>query len=127
MSIYDEGASYFYSAAGTNTPTQVSDSPVTLYSANVTNISAGAGYLQIYDNGTATIAAGTSAGTPQLVIPVPSNVSTTSGTVATKERNFGANGVKLSGGLSFIWSSGATGTTALSGNAIVDFAYKGTA
>lgn len=127
MSIYDEGATYYYTAAGTNTPTEVSDSPVTLFSIGVSNVGGASGYLQLYDNGTATIAAGTTIGTPQLVIPVPANVSTTSGTVQYRVRDWGDHGIKFNGGLTLLWANGVTGTAAVSGNAIVDIAYKGTA
>lgn len=123
MSIYDEGATYYYSAAGTNTVTQVSASPVTLYNIDVTNIGAVTGYLQVYDNASADIGAGT----PDFVIPVPPNVSTTSGTVSYRQRDYGRNGIKLSGGLSYLWANAATGTTAIATNAIVNISYKGTA
>ena len=123
MPINDEGATFHYSLAGTNTPTQVQPSPVTLYQLNVTNIGAVTGYLQVYNNGSADLGAGT----PDFVIPVPPNVATSSGTVGYRPLDFGSNGLKLSGGLSYLWAAGATGTVAIATNASVFAVYKGTA
>lgn len=123
MSIYDEGADFHYSASGTNTPTQVNKSPVTLYSLNVTNIGAVTGYLQVYNNGSADLGAGT----PDFVFPVPPNVATSSGTVSSRPVDMGPYGLKLSGGLSYLWAAGATGTVAIATNASVFLTYKGTA
>ena len=123
MSIYEEPSSFHYSAAGTNTPTQVANSPVTLFRVNVANLGGSTGFLQIYNNGSADLGAGT----PDLTIPVPPNVSTTSGTVQTKDRDYGSYGLKLSGGLSYLWANAATGTVVMATNAVVDIAYKGTA
>jgi len=106
-----QGASYYYSAAGTNTVTQVSAGPVTLYSIDVTATGA-AGYLQLYDSASADAGAGT----PDVVIPCLGT--------SVRHVDFGPHGAEFKGGLSHLWGTAATGTAVHGVNASITITYK---
>ena len=121
QSIHQPGGTYSYSAGGTNTPTQVTANPTTLYHISVTNLGGSIGYLQVYNNGTIDIGAGT----PSFTIPVNSGTSGAGTPSFESERDvvYGAYGRQMDGGLSYIWAAGATGTVAHGVNAIVDITH----
>lgn len=110
---------YSYSIAGTNTLIQVSAKPSILYHVSVSHNGGSAGFLQLYNNGSATA----SAGTPDFVIPVSSGTSG-AGTPAARDILYGPSGRELTAGLSYLWAAGPTGTVAHGVNAIVDITHK---
>ena len=122
--LNDRGASFSYSAGGSNTLTQVTADPAVLYHVSVTNNSGSIGYLQVYNNGT--FAA--SAGTPDFAIAVHSGTAGagTPSFLAIREVDYGPFGREMAGGVSYLWATGATGTVAQPVNAVVDITYRGT-
>ena len=119
--IEERGASFSYSAVGSNTLVQVTSSPAVLYQILVSHSGGSVGYLQIYNNGTAD---GT-AGTPDFAIPIGAG---TSGAEIPGFRNvfYGPVGRGMDGGISYLFAAGATGTVAHGVNATVDLTYRGT-
>ena len=125
MALIDEkGASFSYSAAGTNTLIQVDAGPCVLYHISVTNNSGSVGYLQLYNNGSADAGAGT----PDFTIAVHSGTAAagTPSFAAYREVSYGAAGRAMNGGISYLWATGATGTAAQPVNSVVDISYRGT-
>lgn len=112
---------YYYNGAGSNTPVQVTDAPTAVYQISVGQNGGSAGFLQVYNNGTYNVqgAGGTVIGTPDFVVPVASGTSG-AGTPAVQTISYAPYGRVLDGGLSFIWSAGATGTVAHGVNAIIN-------
>lgn len=104
-----------YNIAGTNTLTQVSTSAVTIYSLHIEQNGGSAGFLQLYDGGSAGAAG--SAGTPQVAFAVSSGTSG-AGTPSIGRDTFPA-GLHFGNGLSYLWAAGATGTVAHGVNAAV--------
>lgn len=111
----NKGGTYSYSAAGTNTLTQVTANPTTLYHISIAQNGGSAGFLQVYNNGSAAA----SAGTPDFVIPLNSGTSG-AGTPATRDVVYSQYGRQMDGGLSYLWAAGQTGTVAHGVNAVVD-------
>ena len=112
---------FSYNVAGTNTPTQVIAGPAVLYQVSVSQNGGSAGFLQLYNNGTQDYGAGT----PDFVIPLSSGTSG-AGTPSSRDVVFGPHGRVMSGGITYLWAAGATGTVAHGVNATVDLTYKGT-
>lgn len=111
---------YHLSFVGSNTPTQVTAKPTILYSLSVAHNGGSAGYLQVYDNGTGAITAGTNM---QMSFAVASGTFA-AGTPAQISKDFGPNGVAMNGGLSYLWATGTTGTVAHETNAVINIVYK---
>lgn len=111
---------YSYSAVGSNTPVQVTADPTALYHISVAQNGGSAGYLQVYNNGTGAVGAGT----PDFVIAVPSGTFG-AGTPSYRDVSYNPYGRKMDGGLSYLWAAGETGTVAHGVNAIIDISYKG--
>lgn len=109
------GGTYHYNAAGTNTLTQVTKNPTNIFHISVAQNGGSAGFLQIYNNASADAGAGT----PDFVIPLNSGTSG-AGTPATRDIYYQPYGRELSGGLSYLWAAGPTGTVAHGVNATVD-------
>lgn len=124
MADFPQGGTYSYDASGTNTISQVTPDPTTLYHISVTNNGGSLGYLQIYNNGTQQAGAGT----PDFAIPVHSGTAGagTPSFKADRDVVYGPYGRRMDGGLSYLWAAGATGTVAHGVNAIVDITYRGT-
>ena len=123
MSLIDEkGASFNYSAAGTNTLTQVDAGPSVLFHLSVAQTGGSAGFLQFYNNGSADAGAGT----PDFAVALASGTSG-AGTPSTRDIVFGQHGRAMNGGVSYLWAAGATGTVAHGVNATVDLTFRGTA
>lgn len=120
MADVPKGGELSYSVAGTNTLTQVTPDPTTLYQVSVSQTGGSVGFLQVYNNGSA--AAG--AGTPDFVIPLNTGTSG-AGTPSFRDVQFGPYGRQMSGGLSYLWAAGATGTVVHGVNATVDITYRG--
>lgn len=122
--LNSRGASFSYSNAGTNTLTQVDAGPVTLYSVHVSHQGGSVGFFHLYNNGSADAGAGT----PDMVFAV--NAGTAAAGTPTlmtyRDISFPA-GVQFDGGLSYLWTTAATGTVAHGVNAQVNISYKGTA
>ena len=125
MALIDRGASFSYSAAGTNTLTQVDAGPVTLFSVHVSHQGGSVGFFHIYNNGSADAGAGT----PDMVFAVNSGTAGAGTPTLMTHRDivFGPYGAQLDGGLSYLWTTAVTGTAAHGVNALVDITYKGTA
>ena len=121
MADIPKGGVLSYSAAGTNTLTQVTANPTTLYYVSVSQTGGSAGFLQVYNNGSADAGVGT----PDFVIPLNSGTSGAA-TPSFRDVQFGPYGRQLEGGLSYMWAAGATGTVAHGVNATVDLTYRGT-
>ena len=117
----NKGGTYSYSIAGTNTPTQVTANPTTLYHIVVSHNGGSAGFLQIYNNGTNQVQGpgGTEIGTPAFAIPVNSGTSG-AGTPGLREITYGPFGRQMDAGLSYLWSAGPTGTVVHGVNCTVD-------
>ena len=111
----NKGGTYSYNAAGSNTLTQVTANPTTLYHISVYQNGGSAGFLQVYNNSSASA----DAGTPTFVIPVNSGTSG-AGTPAERQVPYGPYGRQMDGGLSYLWAAGPTGTVAHGVNATVD-------
>ena len=120
MADYPNPGTFSYSIAGTNTLTDVTAKPTALLHISVAQNGGSAGFLQIYNNGSANAAAG--AGTPDFAIAVPSGTQG-AGTPATRDINYGPFGRELTKGLSYLWAAGPTGTVAHGVNATVDITY----
>ena len=112
---------YSYNAAGSNTPVQVADHPTVLYQVSVAQFGGSMGYLQVYNNGSQAI----DVGTPNFTIPLNSGTSG-AGTPSFRDVVFGPAGRQMSGGLSYLWAAGATGTVAHGVNVLIDLTYRGT-
>ena len=126
MALVDErGASFSYNNAGSNTLIQVTASPAVLYHLSIYNPGGSVGYLQIYNNGTADA----SAGTPDLTFPVNSGTAAagTPSMMSHRDIDFPTTGIALSGGISYLWAAGGTGTAAHGANVAVVIGYRGTA
>ena len=115
---------YTYNAAGSNTLVQVTANPTTLYHVSVSHLGGSVGYLQIYNNGTQDVGAGT----PSFTIQVQAGTATagTPSFEATRDIVYGAYGRDMNGGLSYLWAAGPTGTVAHGVNSIIDITYRGT-
>ena len=124
MPDYFPGASFTYSAAGSNTLVQVTPDPATLYQISLSQFGGSMGYLQIYNNGTGDAGAGT----PDFVIPLGGTAGGAggAGTPTVRDVNFGPVGLRMSGGISYLWAAGATGTVAHGVNAILNVVFRGT-
>lgn len=114
-----EAGTYSYNAAGSNTAVQVTDSPTVLYSVHLAQTGGSMGYLQVYNNGTKNIGAGT----PEFTIPLSSGTSG-AGTPAIRDVVFSPSGRKMDSGLSYLWAAGPTGTVAHGVNVLVDISHK---
>lgn len=112
---------YSYNAAGTNTLTQVIAGPSVIYQISMAQNGGSMGYLQLYNNGTQDAGAGT----PDFTIPLSSGTSG-AGTPSFRDVAFGPSGRIMSGGISYLWAAGPTGTVAHGVNCLVDITYKGT-
>ena len=121
--MFPNAGTYHYNAAGSNTLTQVSGTATTLYHISLSNLGGSVGYLQVYNNGTLAIGAGTSAGTPQFTVALATGTAG-GGATSQREVDYGPFGRAMSNGLSYLWSSGATGTTAHAVNSIIDISYR---
>ena len=121
MADFANPGTYSYNGAGSNTPVQVTANPTVLYQVSVSQTGGSAGFLQLYNNGTFDVGAGT----PDFVIPLNSGTSG-AGTPAFRDVVFGPYGRQMSAGLSYLWAAGATGTVAHGVNAVVDIGYRGT-
>ena len=115
---------YSYSASGSNTLTQVSADPTTLYHVSISHQGGSVGYLQIYNNGSADAGAGTPTFT--VAVQAGTGAAGTPDFEATRDVMYGPSGRIMSAGLSYLWAAGATGTVAHGVNAIVDISYRGT-
>ena len=120
MADFANPGTYSYSIAGTNTLTEVTANPTVLYQVSVSQFGGSMGYLQIYNNGT--FDAG--AGTPTFTIPLNSGTSG-AGTPSFRDVVFGPYGRQMSGGLSYLWSAGPTGTVVHGVNVLVDVTFRG--
>jgi len=112
-----------YNASGSNTLTQVESVPVTVYSISVSNVGGSVGYLQVYNNGTAAVTAGT---LHAMTVPVYSGTAasgTPSNSIFPARDIVYPVGKQFSNGLSYLWAAGTTGTVAHGVNAIVDITY----
>ena len=112
---------YSYNSAGSNTPVQVAAYPTVLYHLSVEQNGGSAGFLQVYNNGTQQVGAGT----PDFVVALSSGTSG-AGTPARRDVAYGAYGRRLNGGLSYLWAAGPTGTVAHGVNCTIDVTYRGT-
>ena len=119
-----EPGTYSYSVTGTNTITQVIAGPAVLYHISASHIGGSVGYLQIYNNGTQH----STAGEPTFAVAIYSGTAAagTPSFEATRDIVYGPYGRKMSGGISYLWAAGATGTAAHGVNVTVDITYKGT-
>ena len=119
MALIDQiGGTFSYSIAGTNTPTQVTANPTTLFHLSVSQFGGSMGYLQVYNNGSADLGAGT----PDFTIPLNSG-TVGAGTPAFRDVAFGPYGRQMDGGISYLWSAGPTGTVVHGVNAVVDITH----
>ena len=120
------GAQFHYNAVGSNTLVQVTASPARLYSVHVSQNGGSMGYLQMYNAGTGDPVGGTiTAGTlMDWVVTLPSGTSG-AGTPAFRDIAY-PKGVEMSGGISYMWAAGSTGTVAHGVNVVVHMSYQGT-
>ena len=116
--IDNEGGTYSYNVAGTNTLTQVSANPTALYHFSVSHNGGSAGFLQVYDNGSADAGAGT----PSFVIAISSGTAN-AGTPSFRDIQYGPFGRQMNGGISYLFAAGPTGTVAHGVNAVVDITH----
>ena len=115
------GSTHF-NASGSNTLTQVTASPITVYNLSLTQLGGSVGYLQVYGAGTSGITAGTNM---TFDVPVISGTAG-AGTPSFKaDRDINYYPGKQLQGLSYLWAAGSTGTVAHGVNAIIDITYKG--
>lgn len=119
MADIPQGGTFNYSIAGTNTLTEVTKDPTTLYGISVAQFGGSMGYLQVYNNGTQQAGAGT----PDFIIPL--STGTFTGTPSSRDINYSPHGRQMNGGLSYLWAAGATGTVAHGVNAMVEFSFRG--
>lgn len=112
------GGTLYYDTAGTNTLKQVTSNPTKLFHISISQNGGSAGFLQVYNNGTADAVAGT----PDFTIALGSGTSG-AGTPAFRDINYGEYGRQLNGGLSYLWAAGATGTVAHGVNVTVDITH----
>lgn len=122
MSDFIVPGTFNYSRVGSNTLVQVSGTPTTLYHISVSHQGGSIGFLQIYNNGSASA----TAGSPDFVIAVDSGTTIASNPSfqAARDIVYGPAGRGLSNGLSYLWAAGGTGTVAHGVNAIVDITYR---
>lgn len=112
---------FHYSIAGSNTLTNVSKDPTAIYQISVYQNGGSAGFLQVYNNGTIDA----TAGSPDFAVPVSAGTFG-AGTPSSNTITYGPYGRRLSGGLSYLWAAGPTGTVAHGVNCTIDITYRGT-
>lgn len=122
MTDYINSGTWNFNRNGSNTLTQVSGTPTVLYHLSVSHQGGSIGFLQLYNNGSATAGAGT----PDFVIAVDSGTTVASSPSfqASRDIIYGPSGRGLNQGLSYLWSATGTGTVAHGVNAIVDITYR---
>lgn len=116
-------ASFHYNASGSNTLIQIEAIPVTIYSVSVSQNGGSVGYLQLYNNGTAPLTAGTLMNT---TIPVYSGTAasgTPPNSIVPVRDIFYPQGKHFEKGFSYLWAAGTTGTVSHGVNAIIDITY----